>query len=66
MRKLIFAAIGVLWGGAMTVNGLASGVPSPGNSYGAGQILGLVIGLLLFSLGIWTLVKHARTNRAIS
>lgn len=49
MRNRILGAVGVLWGGAVLVNGLLrGGAGEGGGAYAAGRSAGLVFGLALF------------------
>jgi hypothetical protein len=60
MRNIILGVIGVLWGGAIVVSGVANGVPS-GGAYGTGQLIGFLFGVALLGTGGWTLLKRARS-----
>jgi hypothetical protein len=57
MRNRIFGAIGVLWGAGILASGLLRGGPEGAGAYGAGQMAGLVFGLLLLVAGGYSLLK---------
>ena len=59
MRNRIFGAIGVIWGGLVLFNALASGGPAPGGNaaYSAGKFVGVALGALLFVAGLYYLIK---------
>jgi hypothetical protein len=57
-RSRILGLIGVLWGGAILAMKLFGGAqPTAGGAYGAGQNAGLVMGGLLFVVGLYYLIK---------
>jgi hypothetical protein len=60
MRNRIFGAIGVIWGGAILIYGIAKGGPAGEGTYAAGQTTGLVFGGLLFCVGMYFLVKGGK------
>ena len=62
MRQLILGIVGVLWGGAILVLGLLSGVSD--GAYGGGQIAGLVFGLLLLVAGGRAVMKYRSAKSA--
>jgi len=57
MRQRVFAGIGVVWGGLILVRRLFAGPPTGSNAYAAGQIAGVVVGALLFGVGLYYLVR---------
>ncbi len=57
MRNAIFGGIGVLWGLAILLYGFLGGGPSSGGAYGAGQMVGMVFGVLLLGAGLFYLVR---------
>ena len=60
MRNKIFGAIGVLWGGAVLLNGVL-GQPQQGDSaYQAGQTGGLIFGGLMFVVGLYYFFKKPK------
>jgi hypothetical protein len=63
MRNVIFGGIGVLWGGGILLYTLLGGARS-GGAHGAGQVAGLVFGLLLFGVGLFYLINGIRDMSA--
>ncbi len=57
MRNKIFGVIGILWGGAMVISMLTRGVRVGTGSYGAGVIIGQLMGVLMLVAGIYYVVK---------
>jgi hypothetical protein len=62
MRQLILGIIGALWGGAIVISGLASGVS--GGAYGGGQVAAIVFGFVFLLVGGRAIVKYARRSTA--
>src|SRR5689334_11472338 len=55
MRNRVFGAIGVAWGGAILVWCLMAHEPMGRGAYGAGQIAGVLIAVLMLMCGLYTL-----------
>jgi hypothetical protein len=60
MRNVIFGGIGVLWGGGILLYTFLAGGARSGGAFGAGQVAGLVFGLLLFGVGLFYLINGIR------
>jgi hypothetical protein len=52
--------VGILWGGAIVIAGLVSGVSDQGGSYGAGQVTAFVFGIAFFLAGGRAVIMHVR------
>jgi len=61
MRNVIFGAIGVLWGGGILLASLLGGKPQGGGAFGAGQVVGLLFGVLLLGAGAVALINGIQT-----
>lgn len=57
MRNRVLGAVGVIWGGAMLVYGLVQGGPEGSGAYAQGQGAGLVLGGLMFAVGLYYLFR---------
>ena len=55
MRNVIIGAVGVLWGGGVLLAWALRGAPVGGGAFGAGQVAGLVLGVLLLVAGLYFL-----------
>ena len=55
MKNIIFGVIAVLWGGAMMVDTILKGGFQGEGAYFAGQLGGLIFGVLLFFAGLYGL-----------
>jgi hypothetical protein len=62
MRSVLLVIVGVVWGAAMVVAGLANGVFSEAGADGAGRVTAFAFGVLLLLVSGWTLVKHLRNS----
>jgi len=62
VRNTILGIIGVLWGGAIVVSGLARGVPAPTSSYGTGAFTAFLFGIALVVAGGWALFTRRRSR----
>jgi len=61
MRNLISGVVGVLFGGAILLYGLSGqGRPRGAGAFAAGQMIGMVFGVLLLGGGVFYLVQAAR------
>jgi hypothetical protein len=60
VRNIIFGVIGVLWGGAIVLQGM----PKAENAYGAGRMIAFVFGFAMLGAGAWALQRGIRTRRA--
>ena len=60
MRNMIFGVIGVLWGGAIVLQGM----PKAESAYGAGQFMAFAFGFLMLGAGGWALQRGIRSRRA--
>jgi hypothetical protein len=56
MRKLISGIVGLAWGGMILLYDLLNGGPQGEGAYHAGQMAGLITGILFFVLGAVYLV----------
>ncbi len=57
-RNRIFGGIGVVWGGLLIVRAFATGFEVTGSEgYAAGQTAGIILGFLLFVVGLYYLIK---------
>src|SRR5262245_1745829 len=59
MRNYIFGSLGVLLGGAACLGSLLRERPA-GGTYGAGQVLGTILGVLMLIAGAYTLINAIR------
>jgi hypothetical protein len=66
MRNLVFGAIGVVWGLGILIFSLVRGGPQGEGAYAAGQMVGLLFGVLLLGVGGYYLFDGIRTVRAES
>jgi hypothetical protein len=64
MRKIILGAIGVVWGGGVLLASWLRGGPSGQGAYGAGQVVGLIFGVLLLVAGAYALVTGLQDRQA--
>jgi uncharacterized membrane protein len=48
--------IGVIWGGAIAISGLFRTLSATG-TYAAGQMAGLLLGVLMFAAGLYYAIK---------
>ena len=62
MRNRILGAIGVIWGGASILRSLLRGGVQGEGAYATGQLAGMVLGGLLFSVGLYYLIKGSRAK----
>ena len=62
MKNKILGWIGVVWGGAVLLSGLAKVFfgGMGGGAYGAGQLAGFIFGGLLCFAGVYTLRKKPK------
>jgi hypothetical protein len=60
VRNIVFGVIGVLWGGAILLQGL----PQANNAYGAGRFAAFAFGLIMLGAGAWALRSGIRSRRA--
>jgi hypothetical protein len=60
MRSLIFGGIGFLWGAGIILYFFFGGGPQGGGAYRAAQVAGTVVGVLLFGVGLFYLIKGIR------
>jgi uncharacterized membrane protein YfcA len=64
MRDRVLGAIGVIWGGLILVGRLGGGDPVTGaGAYAAGQMTGLIFGVLLLVVGLYYLTRSRRSTR---
>lgn len=61
MRNRIFGAIGVLWGGAILAFRFFGRHPETSGAYALGQTAAILLGGLLFVVGLYYLVKGSRS-----
>ena len=61
MRNRIFGIIGIVWGSLTWISWFARDTPLGGGSYGVGQIIGMVIGTLMFFAGWYYFIKSVRS-----
>ena len=67
MRNRILGAIGVIWGGLILLGRLIGGGPEDGaGAYAAGQMTGVVFGVLLLVVGLYYLTRSNGSSRAKS
>jgi hypothetical protein len=67
MRNRILGAIGVIWGGLILLGRLIGGSPEEGaGAYAAGQMTGVVFGVLLLVVGLYYLTRSNGSSRAKS
>ncbi len=65
MRAIIFGTIGTLWGAGILVSKLLAPAPPVANAaYQAGLNMALILGTLMFALGIRSVVKGVRKLKA--
>lgn len=57
MKQKILGSIGVLWGGAILVNGLLGQAPQGTEAYQSGQTAALIFGALMLLVGAFSLLK---------
>lgn len=60
MRNKISGAIGVIWGGLILLNGLASPAPTGSEAYRNGHTGALVFGGLLVAAGLYYFFKKPK------
>ncbi len=56
MRQLILGIIGVLWGGAIVISGVVSGMSD--GAYGAGQTTAFLFGIVFLLAGGRAILKY--------
>ncbi len=59
-RNRVLGSIGALWGGAVTISGLFRTFSGNGE-YAAGQAVGLLLGVLMFVVGLYYAIKGRKT-----
>jgi hypothetical protein len=59
MRNRIWGLIGILWGGTIVLRRLFADSPSTdqGGAYGAGQIVGVMLGMVMVLIGCYYLLE---------
>ena len=57
MRQRILGGLGVVWGGLILLRQVLGGPPPGEGAYAAGHTTGLVIGALLFVVGLHYLLR---------
>lgn len=60
MRNIVLGVIGVLWGGAIVLQGM----PEADSAYGAGQLAASLFGFAMLGAGAWALQRGIRSRRA--
>ncbi|MBI1760795.1 MAG: hypothetical protein HYR56_05090 [Acidobacteria bacterium] len=61
MRNRIFGVIGVIWGAGILISHFTRGrVSESSGAYASGQLAGVVLGGLLFTVGLYFLVKGSK------
>jgi hypothetical protein len=55
-RNRVFGSIGVLWGGGVAISGLFRTFSGNG-AYAKGQVAGLLLGALMFAVGLYYAIK---------
>jgi hypothetical protein len=64
MRQRVLGGIGVLWGGLILLGRLFRPAPPSGSgAYGAGQNAALALGVLLFAVGLYYLLRKSSGSR---
>jgi hypothetical protein len=63
MRNIILGAVGIVWGAAILIAGLAGVTQSHGASYGAGQMAGYVFGVVFLLAGLVAVRNGLRQRR---
>jgi hypothetical protein len=63
VRNRIFGGIGVVWGAAVLIYSAMRGGPQGQGAYAAGEIGGMVIGGLLFVVGLYYLIKGGEPSK---
>ncbi len=56
-RNRIFGIIGALWGGGVVISGFFRSFAPDNSAYAAGQIGGLLLGGLMFAVGLYYAIK---------
>jgi hypothetical protein len=64
MRNRILGGIVAIWGAAILIKWLASGAPTSGGAYGAGQIISLVFSALMLGFGLYYLITGGGSAEA--
>jgi membrane associated rhomboid family serine protease len=62
-RDIAFGTIGLIWGSLMVVFGISPGVPSASSAYNAGDLGGVVFGVLLATAGFYYRRRGHQTRR---
>lgn len=57
MRNKVFGVIGILWGGGITVRLLLGKVQTGNGAYGAGLIIGQMMGVMMLIAGLYAVFK---------
>jgi hypothetical protein len=64
VRQRVLGGIGVLWGGLILLSRVFGGAPPAGSgAYGAGRNAALVFAVLLFSVGLYYLLRKSSGSR---
>lgn len=57
MRNIVFGVIGIPWGGGMTVRLLMGEVQTGNGTYGAGLIIGQIMGVMMLFASLYYFFK---------
>jgi hypothetical protein len=58
-KNRVLGVVGVIWGGAILIYAVVKGAPEGGGAYAQGQGAGLVLGGLMFAVGLYYLFKRS-------